>query len=298
MAAAAGSSARYAVSHLKLPGTLSITATHLQWVPSASGSAAASAALDVPLRAITGLSVSKPGAASAALLVVVAPGTPGIGGRPKAMLHFTPHANDADAAVRSRDSVKDQLSAVVAANREQDTAGPSAAAGGAAPVAAAASAPSAASPSGAAAAQPAAAAGGKKGVKPELELRYRVLMANPALAALHRDLVMSHALSDAEFWSHPTRTALLNAERAATEQRRGRNARIADPKPRTDERGEMRVEVTPQLKRDLFEQYPVVRRAWEENVPSVVSAEAGVRRPGQSVEADARHLSLCALACG
>lgn len=79
---------------------------------------------------------------------------------------------------------------------------------------------------------------------------------------------MSRQISDQEFWAHPTRRALLNAERASMEQKQGRNARIADPRPTTNESGEMKINITPELVRDLKAQYPVVARAFEENVPS------------------------------
>lgn len=112
---------------------------------------------------------------------------------------------------------------------------------------------------------------GAQGVAPELALRIRILKSNPSLAALHKDVVMSGAMSDAEFWSHPTRAGLERAEAAYEAQARGRNARLADPKPTTNEAGEMRLSITPQLVRDMFEQYPVVARAYAENVPDNVS---------------------------
>lgn len=270
---------RAAVSYLKLPGTLSIDNTHLSWAPSSSSTSASS--LNIPLTHIVGLSVSKAGAASTVMGLALAPDTPGAGGKTKAMLYFTPDTKGDGNEVKQRDQIKDHLSPIVAENKDRQAAQQTPAASSPVPAPAPGTGPATASSvtatatSTRAAASPATAQSSTPSSKTksrvtELDLRYRVLRANPQLASLHRDLVMSGELKDAEFWDHPTRRALLGAERAAAEQTMGRNARIADPRPRTDERGEMRVEITPQLKRDLFEQYPVVRRAWEENVPKIV----------------------------
>ncbi|CEH15484.1 RNA polymerase II transcription initiation/nucleotide excision repair factor TFIIH, subunit TFB1 [Ceraceosorus bombacis] len=234
---------RAAVSYQKLPGTLSIDSRHLSWAPSSSSSSGSS--LHVLLTHIVGLSVSKAGASTTAMGIALSPDTPGAGGKTKVMLYFTPDTNG------------DAVSATVSGKSSRAAASP-------------------------ATGQSSTPNNKAKNRVTELDLRYSVLRANPQLASLHRDLVMSGELKDAEFWDHPTRKALLSAERAAAEQTSGRNARIADPRPRTDERGEMRVEITPQLKRDLFEQYPVVRRAWEENVPKVMDEAAFWTRYFQS----------------
>ena len=102
----------------------------------------------------------------------------------------------------------------------------------------------------------------------EVTLRGRVLRSNPQLLALHKEVVGSGTLSDADFWAHPTRATLLRAERAQMEQQAGRRGQLADPHPTQNEAGELKINITPQLIRDLFEQYPVLTRAYDENVPS------------------------------
>lgn len=109
-------------------------------------------------------------------------------------------------------------------------------------------------------------------------MRIDILKAHPALLALHRQVVHSRIMTDAEFWSHPTRLSLLRAERAAEKQKRGRNARLADPQKKTDQGGEVRYSLTPQIVRDMFEQYPVVARAYAENVPDKLSEQDFWRR--------------------
>lgn len=45
-----------------------------------------------------------------------------------------------------------------------------------------------------------------------------------------------------------------------------------DPRPQTVD-GEIKIVITPQLKLDIFEEYPVVKRAFEENVDKKVCAK-------------------------
>lgn len=105
----------------------------------------------------------------------------------------------------------------------------------------------------------------------ELDYRVRVLKANPSLLALHREVVGSKEMTDADFWSHPSRASLVRAEKALAMQKAGRNARIADPRPKADSKGQMILNITPEIIRDMFEQFPVVGRAYDENVPNNVS---------------------------
>lgn len=175
---------------------------------------------------------------------------------------------DKERATRERNSFKDYLAEVVNRNKTR-AAGASPAPTPARTGSAAPSPAPRATPSGSA--TPARASRVPlKDAPPELEVRIRVLKANPSLAILHQDVVMSKQISDAEFWAHPTRKALLAAERSSMEQRQGRNARIADPRPSSNEQGEMKINMTAELVRDLKAQYPVVARAFEENVPSVM----------------------------
>lgn len=46
---------------------------------------------------------------------------------------------------------------------------------------------------------------------------------------------------------------------------------MVDPRP-TDTNGERKITVTPQLVHDIFEEHPVVAKAYSENVPNEVGA--------------------------
>lgn len=102
----------------------------------------------------------------------------------------------------------------------------------------------------------------------DFHLRKLVLQAHPALMSLHRDLVMSRQISEQEFWAG--REDLLDAVRAAEQQLKGKSGGMVDPKPETDNKGDVTVKITPQLIIDIFAEYPAVLRAYNDNVPNPV----------------------------
>lgn len=63
---------------------------------------------------------------------------------------------------------------------------------------------------------------------------------------------------------------LLLAQAASDAQKKGRPGQLVDPRPQTVDGGEIKIVVTPQLVHDIFEEYPVVSKAYSENVPSKV----------------------------
>jgi hypothetical protein len=66
------------------------------------------------------------------------------------------------------------------------------------------------------------------------------------------------------------RQHLLLAEAAAEAQRKGKPGQLVDPRPETVEGGEIKIRITPQLVHDIFDEYPVVAKAYSDNVPSKV----------------------------
>ncbi|TFY80605.1 hypothetical protein EWM64_g3406 [Hericium alpestre] len=64
---------------------------------------------------------------------------------------------------------------------------------------------------------------------------------------------------------------LLLAQAAADSQRKGRPGQLVDPRPQAIEGGDVKIVVTPQLVHDIFEEYPVVAKAYDENVPNKLS---------------------------
>ncbi|KAF8638041.1 hypothetical protein AX16_010673 [Volvariella volvacea WC 439] len=124
----------------------------------------------------------------------------------------------------------------------------------------------------------------------DFRLRKKVLLSNPDLAALHRDLVISGQITEAEFWDG--REHLLLAQAAAESQRKGKPGRLVDPRPETVEGGEIKIRITPQLVHDIFDEYPVVAKAYNENVPSPLSEEEFWKRYFQSKLFNAHRASI------
>ncbi|KDE03673.1 hypothetical protein MVLG_05862 [Microbotryum lychnidis-dioicae p1A1 Lamole] len=99
----------------------------------------------------------------------------------------------------------------------------------------------------------------------DFRLRKLVLQAHPNLMTLHRELVMSGQIAEAEFWEG--REALLEQARAGEAQLRGKSAAMVDLRPETSESGEVTVKITPTQIADIFAEYPMVLKAYNENVP-------------------------------
>lgn len=272
MASSSQALLRAAVSCQKLPGTLSMESNGtIRWTPSSS--AAASQAIAIDEKTVMGISVSKEGAAQIVMMLQLAEGVKATkDGKNKVLFHFNGGvagvAEDKVKATDERNAFKDYLADVVAGNKARVAASSNAATPAGVSSPAAVASPSAAASPGPSRLPMKKATAGSNAT--ELELRIRVLKANPSLATLHQDVVMSKQITDSEFWSHPTRRALLQAERASLDQRQGRNARIADPRPASNEQGETKINMTPELIRDLKSQYPAVARAFDENVPEVM----------------------------
>ncbi|EKM80679.1 hypothetical protein AGABI1DRAFT_119267 [Agaricus bisporus var. burnettii JB137-S8] len=120
------------------------------------------------------------------------------------------------------------------------------------------------------------------GVDPvnDFKLRRKVLMGDPDLAALHKDLVIGGQITEAEFWDG--REHLLLAQSATDSQRKGKPGQLVDPRPETVDGGEIKIRITPQLVYDIFDEYPVVAKAYSENVPSQLTEEQFWKRYFQS----------------
>ena len=62
---------------------------------------------------------------------------------------------------------------------------------------------------------------------------------------------------------------MILAQAAAESQKRGKPGQLVDPRPQTVD-GEVKIIITPQLVHDIFEEYPVVAKAYSDNVPNKV----------------------------
>lgn len=58
---------------------------------------------------------------------------------------------------------------------------------------------------------------------------------------------------------------MLLAQKAQESQRKGKPGQLVDPRPQAVD-GEIKIVITPQLKLDIFDEYPVVKKAFDDNV--------------------------------
>ncbi|KAH9809350.1 hypothetical protein DFH28DRAFT_1098569 [Melampsora americana] len=130
-------------------------------------------------------------------------------------------------------------------------------------------------------------------------LKKRVLQNDLELRQLHKEMVIGGQISEGEFWDG--REELLFHEARLDSQKKGRSAQMVDPRPETTENGDITISVTPQLIHDIFEQYPVVQKVYNENVPPLNDQlfwtryfrsklfnrhRSSARQPGDSVKED------------
>ncbi|KII92831.1 hypothetical protein PLICRDRAFT_89359 [Plicaturopsis crispa FD-325 SS-3] len=254
-------------SYKKLPGLLELTDSHLQWTQ--DGKRAPS--VRVARSDAASLFCSKEGAAQVRLKIALVGDDTG---------HNFAFTSPQPIAYTEREKFKQELTNIISRNRSgAANVPPHPAAVAASPAVPTAAPPRPSLP----AMQRAASTSRAASVSSErrtptyvgndaandFRLRKRVLLGNPELAALHRQIVMSGQITEAEFWEH--REHLLHAEMAAENQKRGRPGQLVDPRPQTVEGGEIKIVITPQLVHDIFEEYPVVAKAYSENVPNKLS---------------------------
>ncbi|KAG5654394.1 hypothetical protein H0H81_003218 [Sphagnurus paluster] len=123
----------------------------------------------------------------------------------------------------------------------------------------------------------------------DFRLRKKVLIGNSELGQLHRDLVMTGQITEAEFWDG--REHLLLAQAASEAQKKGKPGQLVDPRPEAVD-GEIKIRITPQLVHDIFDEYPVVAKAYSENVPSKLTEESFWKRYFQSKLFNAHRASI------
>ncbi|KAH8828569.1 hypothetical protein DL96DRAFT_1603756 [Flagelloscypha sp. PMI_526] len=129
------------------------------------------------------------------------------------------------------------------------------------------------------------------GSNPQLDfqLRKRVLLGNRELSQLHRNLVIGGQITEQEFWEG--REHLLLSQAAQDTQKKGKSGQLVDPRPETID-GDTKIRVTPQLIQDIFEEYPIVQKAYSENVPSKMNESDFWQRYFQSKLFNAHRASI------
>ncbi|WRT66590.1 uncharacterized protein IL334_003549 [Kwoniella shivajii] len=299
---------RFDADFKKVPGTLSVTATHIAWVPKTQGAMdRQNQAMD---RAINMLA-SKAGSKSISLKILFKDDIPAGG------LLFV--FSNATSKEEDRKSVQDILIPFVAVNKNPITNTSASAGGGSGSASASNDTSNVVTPSTSAAAAVMSAnsrgkrkaeddgtptstpGGGGGGVstpispavraqrKKEYKLRQKVLEKNPTLRMLHRELVIGKQITEEEFWEG--REALIQAEEMAYAQKPGRQSRLLDDRFELDagrkgkstggtgvgikqaENGPVVLKLSKELTREIFEEFPVVQDAYAKYVPEISETE-------------------------
>ncbi|RXK39863.1 hypothetical protein M231_02797 [Tremella mesenterica] len=239
----------------KVPGILSVTPTAVAWVPNVPGTMDRQSQ---NLNRAIAMFASKPTSPRISLKITFKDDIPSGG----LTFTFTSPTSSSD-----RTAVQDHLIPYITANR-------------------AASAPTPAGPStpltGSTPGTPSAVAKGKRKADGtpdapvrtqglEFKIRRRVLEKNPNLKLLHRELVLGGQIQEEEFWDG--REALLHAEEMEYAQRPGRPSRLLDDLKKV-ESGPVVLNITKELTREIFEEFPVVQDAYAKFVPGVSISEA------------------------
>lgn len=105
----------------------------------------------------------------------------------------------------------------------------------------------------------------------EIRLRGLLLAKNKDLLQLHRELVMTGMVTEDDFWA--TRRSLLDSQEILLRQRRPPSTISLlglDIAPQADIQGDLKYVLTPALIQSIFQQNPIVKRAYQEKVPSAV----------------------------
>ncbi|KIM69040.1 hypothetical protein SCLCIDRAFT_1208455 [Scleroderma citrinum Foug A] len=282
------------VSYKKQLGTLELTDTHLQWTQEGKRTPS----VKIPHPDAASLFCSKDGSAQVRLKLGLVNDDAGH--------NFTFISEPQPVALSERDKFKSELTNIISRNRSGSSAVPTVAGAATPKLALPASASLAPSKPG----TPATAAPSRASISratsvvsdgrsptitgtdaaSDFRLRKKVLMSNPELLALHRDLVMTGQITEPEFWEG--REHLLLAEAAAEAQKRGRPGQLVDPRPQTVDGGEVKIVITPQLVHDIFDEYPVVAKAYNENVPIKLSEAEFWKRYFQSKLFNAHRASI------
>ncbi|KAH0612359.1 uncharacterized protein H6S33_010411 [Morchella sextelata] len=106
----------------------------------------------------------------------------------------------------------------------------------------------------------------KSRLENDMALQQSLLKSNADLSKTFSEAVLSNAVTATQFWS--TRTHLLRAHAIEREQRRGPYNVLATIKPKTED-GVGKISISQDVIRDIFEQHPLVKSVYDENVPKI-----------------------------
>ncbi|VEU19954.1 DEKNAAC100188 [Brettanomyces naardenensis] len=110
-----------------------------------------------------------------------------------------------------------------------------------------------------------------KNLLKNLTLQQKLLRENPDLMKTFTEAVIKCGLDPDEFWS--TRVHLLRSYAIQHNQKRGPYNVLSTIKPVASSDNEVNVSVTREKIHEIFKQYPIVRKAYDDNVPKISEGE-------------------------
>ncbi|PUU76400.1 hypothetical protein B9Z19DRAFT_1088355 [Tuber borchii] len=110
----------------------------------------------------------------------------------------------------------------------------------------------------------------KTRLETDLELQKSLLKADQELSTTFSEAVLSGAVTADQFWS--TRTHLLRAHAIEREQKRGPYNVLATIKPKTVD-NVVRMSLSREAIHDIFDQHPLVKMVYDDNVPKLPEEE-------------------------
>jgi len=242
----------------KRPGRLVLEDETLRWVPQGGD------AISLPLSNVQGMQATPPTAAKLRIKLSPKDGAP-------LMLEF----GGADSLEKARS----ELQGVIKQFRDGQSASasPAPGAGAAGAGAAGAAAPDGAAAAAAAKPKPSGPKKKKLSLDPSklvnnLDLQRGVLRQDPELMRTFEQVVIqSRALTNAQFWWPRIELLVTAAQQQA--QAPGSYNVLSTIKPTTSSDNRVNINLTREKIADLFDQYPLVRRAYNENVPKLSEGE-------------------------
>ncbi|RPB17374.1 hypothetical protein P167DRAFT_499111, partial [Morchella conica CCBAS932] len=234
-------------SYKKKDGALLVLKDSVTWTPAAPPGAPPS--LTIPTSTITNLQAT-PATTAKVMIKVFAKTTPD---KDPEQYVFT-FTSPPPTARTEADAVKEALTTRI--QDSKSTSGP------ATPSAAGASASSSSTST----TLPDPSDWSKSRLENDMALQQSLLKSNADLSKTFSEAVLSSAVTATQFWS--TRTHLLRAHAIEREQRRGPYNVLATIKPKTED-GVGKISISQDVIRDIFDQHPLVKSVYDENVPKI-----------------------------
>lgn len=266
----------------KIQGTLFLTDKTLSWTPD---QAHAETVRPQQLSRVISMFTSKAGAPKTSLKLSFVDDVPAGG--------LTFQFSAAGTEVADRQAVMDRLIGIIAANKERIASGVDDAPPPPPPPKRKLPPPVLSTLSSPGSSRASSPKPGPSGLTPEMiELRKAVLLKNPQLKVLHKELVLGRLVSESEFWEG--REHLIDQEKLLRTQQPGRSSQLLDDRfglkqasmkgatnvgvgtgfgiaqskkgVQSTSAGELKISVTRELQREIFEEFPIVQKIYAENV--------------------------------